>query len=111
MDVLSRTEELLLLIVWRLQDDAYGLTIRQALEDLTGSHWSVGAVYTPLKRLARRGYLRSHDRAPTSVRGGRSKRCYRLSAKGVQALSDVRELTHAAWSGLRLPEMTAVTHP
>lgn len=104
MEVLSRTEELILLVVWRLQDDAYGLTIRTTLGELTGSEWSVGAVYTPLKRLARRGYLEYHDSDPTSVRGGRSKRCYRLSTKGIQALSHVRALTSAAWSGLRLTD-------
>ena len=100
MDYLSRTEALILLVVWRLQGDAYGLTIRSLLGELTDSEWSIGAVYSPLKRLARRGYLEYWDSDPTDERGGRSKRCYRLSDKGVRALSAVRALTDAAWSGL-----------
>lgn len=100
MEYLSRTEELILLVVWRLQDDAYGLTIRSLLGELTGSEWSIGAVYSPLKRLARSGYLQSWDSDPIDVRGGRSKKCYRLSDKGVRALSAVRALTDTAWAGL-----------
>lgn len=102
MDYLSRTEELLLLVVWRLQDDAYGLTIRRMLCELTGEEMSVGTVYSPLKRLARAGFLETWDSEPVGVRGGRSKRHYRLSDKGVRALSAVKALSDNAWEGLSL---------
>ena len=57
--MLTRMEELLLLAVWRLQQDAYGLAIRRHIADLLGKKVSVGAVYIPLERLARRGLLAS----------------------------------------------------
>lgn len=100
MEILSRIEELLLLTVWKLQDDAYGLTIRAHLSELMGQELSVGAVYTPLKRLKKRGYLSSRDSEPTDERGGRSKRFFNLTQKGVRALQHVKSVQENAWSNL-----------
>lgn len=100
MDVLTRMEELILLSVWKLQQDAYGLEIRKHLSDLLDENLSVGAVYTPLKRLKKRGYLTSWESEPTDNRGGRSKRFYELSSKGVSALQDVKTVQDQAWSNL-----------
>lgn len=100
MDILTRNEELLLLIVWKLQKKAYGLAIRTEISELTGTTFSVGAVYVPLKRLKRRGYLDSWESEPTEERGGRSKRFYKLTQKGVTALQQVRTITETAWSDL-----------
>lgn len=100
MEILSRIEELLLLTVWKLQDDAYGLTIRSHLSDLLDQNLSIGAVYVPLKRLKKRGYLSSRDSEPTKERGGRSKRFFSLTHKGVNALQKVRLVQERAWSGL-----------
>lgn len=100
MDLLSRIEELILLSVWKLQEDAYGLQIRQHLSELVGSDLSVGAVYVPLKRLKKRGYLESWDSDPTEERGGRSKRFYKLTKKGVNALQHVKTVQENAWNNL-----------
>tara|TARA_R110000868_G_scaffold259361_16_gene517535 strand:+ start:5484 stop:5816 length:333 start_codon:yes stop_codon:yes gene_type:complete len=100
MEILSRIEELLLLTVWKLQDEAYGLTIRSHLSGLLEQDLSVGAVYVPLKRLKKRGYLSSTDSEPTDERGGRSKRFFRLTQKGVHALQQVRTVQESAWSNL-----------
>jgi len=102
-------EELILLSVWKLQQDAYGLEIRKYLSDLLGEKLSVGAVYTPLRRLKKRGYLRSWDSEPTEERGGRSKRFYKLSSKGVQALQQVKTVQDQAWSNL--PEIGLSWNP
>ncbi len=100
MDLLTRSEELLLLTVWRLQDDAYGAAIRDILTTKTGKDWAIGSVYGPLDRLARRGFLTTFVGAPTTERGGRSKRCYKLTAAGVSALSHTKQITQAFWEGL-----------
>lgn len=100
MDLLTRMEELLLLSVWRLQDDAYGLEIKQHLSDLLDQDLSVGAVYVPLKRLKKRGYLETWDSEPTEERGGRSKRFYKLTSKGVQALQQVKIVQDESWRNL-----------
>ena len=100
MNLLSRTEELLLLSVWKLQGDAYGLAVRRHLSKLLGKEMSVGAVYVPLERLAKRGYLKTWESAPTEKRGGRRKRFYKLTPKGLSALNAVKQLHEHAWTGL-----------
>ena len=100
MNILSRMEELILLSVWKLQEEAYGLEIRNYLSELSGQDLSVGAVYVPLKRLKKRGYLESWDSEPTEERGGRSKRFFKLTMKGVNALQKVKTVQESAWSNL-----------
>ena len=100
MELISRIEELILLSVWKLQEEAYGLEIRRHISELTGQDLSVGAVYVPLKRLKKRGYLQSWDSQPTDERGGRSKRFYKLTAKGVNALQHVRTIQEKSWGNL-----------
>ena len=98
--MLTRMEELLLLAVWRLQQDAYGLSIRRHVAKLLGKKVSVGAVYIPLERLARKGLLDSWESEPTAKRGGRRKRFYKLTPKGLAALNTVKRIHEQAWSGL-----------
>ncbi|HKK44342.1 MAG TPA: helix-turn-helix transcriptional regulator [Balneolaceae bacterium] len=109
MDIPTRMEELILLSVWKLQQDAYGLEIKKRLSELLETNLSVGAVYTPLRRLKKRGYLTSWDSEPTEERGGRSKRFYKLSSKGVQALQQVKTVEEQAWSDL--PELGLSWNP
>jgi len=99
-DLLSRHEELILLAVWRLQQDAYGAPIRTLLEEMTGESWSIAGVYGPLKRLSRAGMLTARAGLPTPERGGRSKRYFRLTQKGVTALTHVRAVREKMWSDL-----------
>ena len=73
MEFLTRMEEIILLTVHRLAPEAYGVTIRAAVEELLGKPISVGAVYVPLDRLAERGYLETSYSDPTPERGGRRK--------------------------------------
>lgn len=105
MNLLSRPEELILLAVWRLQNNAYGATIRNYLTDITDEDWSIASVYTPLDRLAARGLLRAYKGPPTPERGGRSKRFYRLTAEGVAALNHVKRVQEVMWAGLPKVEL------
>ena len=88
MNRLGAFEHLLLLALVRLGDDTYGVPIRDELEARTGRLVSPGAVYTALARLERRGLVRSQLGEPTPARGGKRKRCYRLTAKGAAAVRD-----------------------
>lgn len=101
MELLTRSEELLLLTVWRLQEDAYGAAIRDQLTVKTGKDWAIGSVYGPLDRLAKRGLLNTFVGSPTPERGGRSKRCYKLTREGVSALTHTRQVTNMFWSDLQ----------
>ena len=104
MKLLSRTEELLLLAIWRLQDNAYTVTIQDQLQTVTGKTWSFGALFVSLDRPEKRGSLTSDLGEATPDRGGRRKRMYLLTASGKQALLEIRRIETAMWAGL--PDLT-----
>src|SRR5688572_7875878 len=83
---LGEFEQLLLLAVLHLDDDAYGARIRSAIEARTGRTVSPGAIYTALDRLERRGLVESWLGDPTPQRGGKRKRYYRLEPAGAALL-------------------------
>jgi PadR family transcriptional regulator len=95
-DRLGRFEHFLLLAVMRLGDQAYGMTIRRVLAEHTGRDIAVGAIYTALARLERRGLVQSWLGQPTAERGGKAKRHYRVLASGKKAL----DRAEAALTGL-----------
>jgi PadR family transcriptional regulator PadR len=97
---ISRSEEFLLLAVWRLKEDAYGVSIRNQLKEATGKTWAYGALFVMLCRLQKKGYLSSHFADPSPQRGGKSKRIFRLSPQGVKALKEVRKAQDSVWSGI-----------
>lgn len=97
MRILSRKEELILLAVWKLQDNAYGVTIREYIEKMTGLKWLFGAIYSPLSRLVKQGLVESIECAPLPEKGGRSRMIFRLTPLGKKALQQVRELSTAIW--------------
>lgn len=79
-------EQLVLLALVRLGDDAYGVTIKNEIEAQTGREIFVGAVYTALSRLQKQGYVSSIIGEPTAKRGGRRKKYYALEPEGKAAL-------------------------
>ena len=97
---LGEFEQAVLLAIAHLQDDAYGVTIRREIEARTTRQIAVGALYTALDRLERKGYIRSTISDPTPQRGGRSKRFVSLTASGVAALQRSRDLMDRMWAGL-----------
>lgn len=104
MKLLSRPEELFMLAIWRLQDNAYAVTIRETVNDLTGKSWSFGATFVTLDRLTKKRYLTSFLSEPTQKRGGRAKRMYRLTREGIMALLDIRKLSESMWNDI--PKLT-----
>lgn len=101
MEVLSKTEELILLTVWRLKDEAYGVTIRKNLNELSGKNFSIGGVYVPLDRLVRKGFLDAYQGEPTAERGGMSKRYYTITKEGIKAVNESRQVYENLWDGLK----------
>jgi DNA-binding PadR family transcriptional regulator len=91
-DRLGRFEELVLLALVRLRENAYGVTIRREIAERTGRDVSFGAVYTTLERLERKGYAASRLGEPTPERGGRAKKYFRIEAPGISALEHSREI-------------------
>ncbi len=102
MKILTRQEEMFLLAVWRLAENAYGVTIAEKLSETTGKKWIVGQVYVPLERLEQKGYLRSYFSEPVSERGGRSKRLYRITKEGLNALIEVKSVENSLWKDINM---------
>jgi PadR family transcriptional regulator PadR len=100
MRLLSRSEELVLLAVWKLEENAYCVPIRDQLIKVTRKKWSFGSIYDPLDRLEKKKLLESFLSEPTNERGGRSKRIYRLTKRGQKALHEIRSIQEAMWAGL-----------
>jgi DNA-binding PadR family transcriptional regulator len=99
---LGEFEQVVLLAVARLADDAYGTTIRGEIDRRIGREVSVGALYATLDRLEVKGFLHTREGEPTAQRGGRAKRYYRLSAAGVRALEGARAVLDRMWDGVDL---------
>ncbi len=100
MKILSRADELVLLAVWRLQDEAYGVPIRKHIIDMTGTDWSIGSVYDSLEKLSEWGYLDSFQSSPTPERGGRRRRYFKITKNGLEALSQLKKVVSSMWDGL-----------
>ena len=97
MKYLSRPEELVLLAIWKMKEEPYGVNIRHFVSQLTGKYWSVGSIYVPLDRLENKGFLRSRLSNPTPERGGKSKRVYEITKEGLRELEEIRKIYLAAW--------------
>lgn len=102
-------EQLLLLALLRLGDDAYGVTLRREIEERTGRVVSAGAVYTAMERLEARGLVSSEIGEPTPRRGGKAKKYYRIETKGAQAVAASYEALREMARGLgpRLARLSA----
>ncbi len=101
MKYLTRKEELLLLAIFRLKDDAYLVRIREYLNNNTNKKWSVGNVYVPLDKMCKLGYLQTQIGEPSAKRGGKAIKYYSLSRDGYKALVETKKVQDSMWEGLQ----------
>lgn len=94
---LGEFEELVLLAVGILFDDAYGLAILDELEQQTGREVMISSVHKALVRLEDKGYLKSRMGGATQSRGGRDKRLYTLTEAGIGVLNHSRDMRNTMW--------------
>jgi len=99
MELLTKLEELILLSVWRLGKGAYGTAIYRHIQSVTEKKLSLGGVYFPLDRLAKKGYLRVYNAAGNEERRGMVRRSYELTETGLEALNDVKRVNAIMWAG------------
>jgi PadR family transcriptional regulator PadR len=97
-------ELMVMLVLVRLGDDAYGVTISNELERQTARDVALGSVYAALDRLERKGFVSSILGNPTAERGGRAKRYFRVTAKGLREVHDTQRVFTNLWKGL--PKLT-----
>ena len=97
---LGDLEQLVLLAILHLGDDAYGVTIAQILRDKARRDLAMATVYTTLERLESKGYLDSRLGDPTAARGGKRKRFFRVNAAGERAVRESLTALQALTAGL-----------
>lgn len=100
MKLLSRSEEIILLTILKLESNAYGVSIREQIFDDMGDRWSFASIYTPLDKLARKEYVRKIKGDPTAERGGKSKFFYEVTPEGKMALLEARKAHNQVWEGV-----------
>jgi DNA-binding PadR family transcriptional regulator len=93
-------ELVVLLAVLGLRDEAYPVSIRDAIEERTRRQVSRAAVFITLERLERKGFVISRYGEPTPVRGGRAKRFFTATPSGIAAAKDSLHLMHRMTAGL-----------
>ncbi len=100
---LGEFEHIVLLAILRLGDEAYGVTIRNELQERTGREPAPGALYTTLERLEEKGLVSSRLGDPTPQRGGRAKRYVKVTAVGMEAINHARHCYLRLWEGMPFP--------
>ena len=93
-------EELVLLTVGVLQAEAYGVAIKEEIENRTGRRPSIGALHSALSRLEKKGFISSLEGGATADRGGRRKRFYQLTSAGKEALIAAHELRNDLFNNI-----------
>ncbi len=99
-EALGYFELLVLLAILRLEESAYGATIGREIEDATSKEVILGSVYAALERLQEKGLVTSRLGEVTPERGGRAKRYFRLTAKGVRDVRASRDSLTTLWTGI-----------
>ena len=97
---LTETEQLVLLALLRLGEDAYGVQVRAEIETRAVRSVSMAAVYACLDRLEQNGLARSRRSEPLPERGGRARKCYRITHAGARAVREARDTMMRMWRGL-----------
>ena len=97
---LGEFEQLVLLAIAHLQEEAYGIPIVEEIERRTGRSVARAAVYITLRRLEEKGFVSSWMSDPTPERGGKGRRYAKLEAEGVKALREARRASERMWQGL-----------
>lgn len=100
MKELTKTEEILLLAIWQMKDDAYGVKIRRHVSCIIGKDFTYGNLYSALSQLAKKKYVNKTLGEPTLDRRGRRKIYYTLSAAGTRALKSAREMNKKMWEDI-----------
>ncbi len=100
MNSLTLKEQVLLLAIWQLNDNAYPVSIREKVIESTGKNVVYGTLYNSLELLLKKGYVTSRKGEPTSERGGKSKIFFILTGEGISALQNSKQFYETLWLGI-----------
>ncbi len=99
---LGEFEEMVLLAVIVLKEDAYGVEIKKELESRLKERLSVGSIQSALKRMEEKGFLNSEFGEATKKRGGKRKRIYTATPHAHKILKEIKEIREGFWSNIQL---------
>ena len=99
---LGEFEELVLLTIANLGDQAYGLALLRDINERAGRNLSIGAMHSTLTRLEEKGYITSYLGEPTRERGGRRKRYFELTSNAIVSLNDMKSLRDELWANPKI---------
>ena len=99
---LGEFEQLVLLAVLRLDEEAYGVPIVEQIQERTGREVSRTAVYIALTRLEKRGLVSSRMGDPTPERGGKAKRYFRLEPEAIERIKESKAALVQMWEGIEV---------
>jgi PadR family transcriptional regulator PadR len=97
MSELTRNEEFVLLCIWKLKQDAYGVTIRERFRHITGKTLNYGSLYNTLYSLVRKRMVQTLESEPTAKKGGRRKILYSITQEGHKTLMAAQQMQRHAW--------------
>ena len=98
MKRLTRMEEMIMLAILNLKDDAYLVALTDYLKKATEERILLTSVHLPLSRLEKEGFISSEFGEATAVRGGRRKKIYRITKTGFAALEQHKKITKILWA-------------
>jgi DNA-binding PadR family transcriptional regulator len=98
MKAITRTEEMIMLAILNLGDEAYLVAVQTYLSEIFAKKVSLTSVHLPLRRLEKIDYLASKMGDATAVRGGRRKKIYTVTATGFKALEEYRNISNKLWN-------------
>jgi len=101
LKILSVNEQIFLIAIWRLKDEAYGVRIRDKIAEMTGRTFTFGTLYNTLDQLAKKSYLTSRAVQILNQTGGNKRVYYTITKAGLDALREARELQKAIWKGIK----------
>ncbi len=101
MRLLSRAEEIILLAVYKLEGNAYGVPIRDQIHKDIGQYWSFGVIYKTLKKMNAKEYVKKNASNPVAERGGRSRYYYEITPQGISALKKIRQVHASVWNKVK----------
>ena len=96
----SNFELMVMLALIRLGDEAYGVPISREIEEHSGHDVALGSVYAALERLRDRGFVISSVGDPTPERGGRAKKYFKITGKGMRVVQETQQTLTRLWKGL-----------
>jgi len=103
---LGELEELVLLMVALLEEDAYGVSITEQLKMQANRDITISATHAVLHRLEEKGFVKSKMGGASAERGGRRKRIFRITAYGRNTLEELRNTRNSIWAMMTRPAMS-----